>query len=85
MRNITKIEDSKMNIEEEDIKFKINNKTNRTPFLKNDIMLNKVKIVNKKDFNNLRKNKIPFGFNFYPKKEKEKWIKREKQLLKILI
>ena len=71
LRNITKIEDSKMNIEE-DIKFKINNKTNRTPFLKNDIMLNKVKIVNKKDFNNLRKNKIPFGFNFYPKKEKEK-------------
>ena len=72
LRNITKIEDSKMNIEEEDIKFEINNKTNRTPFLKNDIMLNKVKIVNKKDFNNLRKNKIPFGFNFYQKKEKEK-------------
>ena len=37
LRNITKIEDSKMNIEEEDIKYKINNKTNRTPFLKNDI------------------------------------------------
>ena len=78
LRNITKIEDSKMNIEEEDIKFKINNKTNRTPFLKNDIMLNKVKIVNKKDFNNLRKNKIPFGFNFYPKKEKEKESKNNK-------
>ena len=28
LRNITKIEDSKMNIEEEDIRFKINNKTN---------------------------------------------------------
>ena len=78
LRNITKIEDSKMNIGEEDIKFKINNKTNRTPFLKNDIMLNKVKIVNKKDFNNLRKNKIPFGFNFYPKKEKEKESKNNK-------
>ena len=78
LRNITKIEDTKMNIEEEDIKFKINNKTNRTPFLKNDIMLNKVKIVNKKDFNNLRKNKIPFGFNFYPKKEKEKESKNNK-------
>ena len=78
LRNITKIEDRKMNIEEEDIKFKINNKTNRTPFLKNDIMLNKVKIVNKKDFNNLRKNKIPFGFNFYPKKEKEKESKNNK-------
>ena len=78
LRNITKIEDSKMNIEEEDIKFKINNKTNRTPFLKNDILLNKVKIVNKKDFNNLRKNKIPFGFNFYPKKEKEKESKNNK-------
>ena len=78
LRNITKIEDSKMNIEEEDIKFKINNKTNRTPFLKNDILLNKVKIVNKKDFNNLRKNKIPFGFNFYPKKEKEKENKNNK-------
>ena len=78
LRNITKIEDSKMNKEEENIKFKINNKTNRTPFLKNDIMLNKVKIVNKKDFNNLRKNKIPFGFNFYPKKEKEKESKNNK-------
>ena len=70
LRNITKIEDSKMNIVE-DINVKIVNKTNRTPFLKNDIMLNKVKIENKKDFNNLKKNKIPFGFNFYPKKEKE--------------
>ena len=77
LRNVTKIEESKINIEE-DIKFKINNKTNRTPFLKNDIMLNKVKIVNKKDFNNLRKNKIPFGFNFYQKKEKEKESKNNK-------
>ena len=70
LRNITKMEESKMNIVE-DINVKIVNKTNRTPFLKNDIMLNKVKIENKKDFNNLKKNKIPFGFNFYPKKEKE--------------
>ena len=70
LRNITKMEESKMNIVE-DINVKIVNKTNRTPFLKNDIMLNKVKIEDKKDFNNLKKNKIPFGFNFYPKKEKE--------------
>lgn len=70
LRNIMKMEDSKINIVE-DLNVKIVNKTNRTPFLKNDIMLNKVKIENKKDSNNLKKNKIPFGFNFYTKKEKE--------------
>ena len=73
LRNITKVEDSKINIIE-DINIKIDNKTNRTPFLKNDIMINKIHIKNstKKEFsNNIKKNKIPFGFNFYSKKEKD--------------
>ena len=75
LRNITKVEDSKISIIE-DINIKINNKINRTPFLNNNnIMINKIhsKMFNKKEYSNtnIKKNTIPFEFNFFSKKEKD--------------
>ena len=69
MRKITQIEDNKTNL----LDVKLNNKTNRIPFRKNDILLNKIqaKIGNKKDYINLTNKKAPFEYYSFNKKEKE--------------
>ena len=73
LRGIKKLEENKTNFIEE-INIKVNNKTNRIPFRAGDIIINKNQTKNgdKKDYMNLKIKKIPFEFNFYPKKEKRK-------------
>ena len=67
IRKITQIEDNKM------LDGKINNKTNRIPFRKNEILLNRIKnkIGNKKEYINLTNKKAPFEHYTFGKKEKE--------------
>ena len=72
LRKWTRFENSKINLNE-DLHMKIEHKTNRLPFRNIDITFNKEQsnIVNKREYSNLKKNKIIFDYNSFHKKENE--------------